>query len=128
MESLLRTKRPLALASHGAQPETIDYINDLFRRLVECLLLFFGRRVCANIDVICALCDLPAVDFVDNVVNVLKIVGVGDDLITSNDILWRGQSAAMRKLWAISGYSAKVASGAPCGEATNLVDNHGESW
>lgn len=70
------------------QPKPIDYVDNLRCPLLECLLLFFGGRVCANVDIVGALCDLSAVDFVDNVVNFLEGVGVGDDLITCYDVLW----------------------------------------
>lgn len=49
--------------------------------------MFLGRRVCADVDVVSALCDLPAVDFVDNVVDFFEGVGIGDDLVAGNDVL-----------------------------------------
>ena len=52
--------------------------------------MFFGRRVGANVDVVGALCDLSAVDFVDDVIDIFEVVGVGDDFVAGYDILWNG--------------------------------------
>lgn len=89
LKIFLRSKRPLPtrLISQEIQSEPIDHIDDLFGPFLERLLLIFGRRVCANVDVVSALCDLSAVDFVDNVVDIFEVVGVGDDLVAGNDIL-----------------------------------------
>lgn len=89
LKILLRSKRPLPtrLISQEIQSEPIDHIDDLFGPFLERLLLIFGRRVCANVDVVSALCDLSAVDFVDNVVDIFEVVGVGDDLVAGNDVL-----------------------------------------
>lgn len=89
--------------------------------------MFFGRGVGANVDVVGAFCDLSAVDFVDDVIDVLELVGVGDDLVARYDVLCSGQSEIGR--FSCSGRSATPASGARCNEATNLVDDHcGSSW
>ena len=89
LEILLGSERPRAtrLIPQEIQPEAIDDIDDLLRPFLERLLLFFGGRVCANVDVVGALCDLSAVDFVDNVIDFFEIVGVGDDLVTGDDVL-----------------------------------------
>ena len=89
LEILLSSERSRAtrLVPQEIQPEAINDIDDLFRSLLERLLLFFGGRVCANVDVVGALGDLSAVDFVDDVINFLEIVGVGDDLVTGDDVL-----------------------------------------
>ena len=90
--------------------------------------MFFGRRVGANVDVVGALCDLSAVDFVDDVINIFEVVGVGDDFVAGYDILWFEQSANERSYCGLSGRYDVLASGASCGEAADLVDNHGASY
>ena len=89
LEILLGSKRPRAtrLVAQEIQPEAINDVDDLLRSLLERLLLFFGGRICANVDVVGALCDFSAVDFVDDVINFFEVVGVGDDLVTGDDIL-----------------------------------------
>ena len=90
--------------------------------------MFFGRRVGANVNVFGALCDLSAVDFVDDVVNFLEVVGVGDNFVAGYNILWIGQSADEHSCCGGSGRCDMLASGASCCEAANLVDNHGGSY
>lgn len=89
LEILLRGKRPppSLLVAQEIQPEPINNIDDLLRALLERLLLFFGRRVGPNVDIVSALCDLSAVDLVDNIVNILKFVGIGDDLVAGYNVL-----------------------------------------
>jgi len=55
--------------------------------VLEVLTSFFGRGVGANIDVVVANCDLLAISFVDDTVNLLEVVGVGDNLVVSEDVL-----------------------------------------
>lgn len=83
LEILLRAKGAL----HVVQTESVNNINDLLGCLVECLLHFLGRRVGANVDVLAALGDFLAVDFVDDVVDLLEIPSVGDDFVTRDEIL-----------------------------------------
>lgn len=89
LEILLRGKRPppSLLVAQEIQPEPINNIDDLLRALLERLLLFFGRRVGPNVDIVSALCDFSAVDLVDNVVDILKFVGIGDDLVAGYNVL-----------------------------------------
>ena len=89
LEIFLRRKRPLPtrFIPQEVQPKPINNINDLLRPLLERLLLFFGRRVCANVDIVSALCDLSAVDFIDDVVDFFESVGVGDDLVAGYNVL-----------------------------------------
>ena len=88
-ELLLRSEPPVprGRVPQRIQPKPIDNIDDLRLPLLERLLLFFGRGVGANVDVVGAFCDLSAVDFVDDVIDVLELVGVGDDLVARYDVL-----------------------------------------
>lgn len=72
------------------QSEGVDDIDNLFRRVLDPLLSFFGRGVGANVDVVGTDGDSRAVGLVDYTVNLLEVVGVGDDLVVGEDILWRG--------------------------------------
>ena len=49
--------------------------------------MFFGRRVSANVDIVGALCDHPTINFVDDVVDIFEIVGIGDDFIAGDNVL-----------------------------------------
>ena len=83
----LKCPRPTRLIAQEVQSEAIDHIDDLFGPFFELLFLFLGRGVCANVDVVSALCDLSAVNFVDNIVDFFEGVGIGDDLVAGNDVL-----------------------------------------
>lgn len=69
------------------QPEAINNVDDLRCSILDRFLLFFGRRVSANVDIVSALCDLSAIDFVDNVVDIYEFVGIGDDFVAGYNIL-----------------------------------------
>ena len=89
LEILLRSKCPCStrLISQKVQPEAINDVDNLLCALLERLLVFFGRGVGANVDVVNAQCDLPAVDFVDDVVDFFEGIGVGDDFVAGYDVL-----------------------------------------
>ena len=89
LKIFLCRKRPLPgrLVSQKAQPEAIDHIDDLFCSLFECFLLFFSGRIGANVESVSAFGDFFAVDFVDDIIDIDEVIGVGDDLVAGDDIL-----------------------------------------
>jgi hypothetical protein len=70
------------------QTEAVDDINDLLRAIFESLLAFLSRRVGANVDVVVANGDFLAVSFVGDAINLLEVVGVGDDLVIGDEVLF----------------------------------------
>lgn len=87
---LFGPERPCAgrLITQEVQAETIDDIDDLFAGVVETLFCFLGRGICANVKVLAASGDFLAVDFVYRTLLLDQIVGVGDNLIASDDVLY----------------------------------------
>lgn len=89
------------------QSEGVDNVEDLLGVVVDGFIsTVLGRWVRANVccplvcgqrstclathtDVVVANGDLLAVGLVDGAVNLLQVVGVGDQLITGDDVLWR---------------------------------------
>lgn len=72
------------------QSEGVDNIDNGLRSVLDLFASFFSRSVGANVDVVGADGDSRAVGFVNNTVNLLEVVGVGDDLVVGEDVLWRG--------------------------------------
>ena len=92
LEILLRSKRlrSTCLVSQKVQSEAINNIDDLLCAFIERLILFFGGRVGANVNVISAPRDSFAVNLIDDVVNINHIPCVRDDLVAGDDVLWDG--------------------------------------
>lgn len=68
----------------------MDDIDNGLRSVLDIVTSFLGRGVGANVDVVGADGDSRAVGFIDDTVNLLEVVGVGNDLVVSEDVLWRG--------------------------------------
>lgn len=72
------------------QSEGVDDIDNGLCGVLDLLAGFFGRGIGANVDVFGADGDPRAVGLVNHAVNLLEVVGVGDDLVVGEDVLWRG--------------------------------------
>jgi len=82
------TQVGLLVEARLVQAERVDDIDDLLRVLVRTLVVAaLGRRVGADVDVLAADGDLFAVGFVDGAVDLLEVVGVGDELVAGDDVL-----------------------------------------
>jgi hypothetical protein len=69
--------------------EAVYDIDDSLCRVLDSLLIAtFSRRVSTDVEVLSSDLDLCAVDFVDNTANLLEGIGVGDDLVTGESVLF----------------------------------------
>lgn len=68
----------------------MDDIDNGLRSVLDIIASFFSRGVGTNVDVVGADSDSRAVGLVNDTVNLLEVVGVGDDLVVGEDVLWRG--------------------------------------
>lgn len=69
------------------QSEGVDDVNHGLGLVLGIVSRVLGGSVGSNVDVANANADLLAVGLVDDIVDQLDVVGVGDELITSDDVL-----------------------------------------
>lgn len=76
------------LVAQIIQSKAIDYIDDLLDIVVGALVGFFGGRICADVEALAAAGHHLTVDLVDGVVLIDEFVGIRDNLVTGNDVLF----------------------------------------
>jgi hypothetical protein len=69
------------------QAETVGDIKDRLCLVLYSFFTVLGRRVAADVEGLATNGNLLAVGLVDSAVDLLEVVGVGDDLIVGDDVL-----------------------------------------
>ena len=78
----------LVAKGDGHQAERIHDVDDLLRALLEVVGIFaLGRCIRADVDVDSPLGEFPAIDFVDDIVDIFQVIAVRDDLVPAREIL-----------------------------------------
>ena len=86
------------LVAEVLQTEGVDDVVDLSDLVIGTLLVAaLGRGVSTDIERFTADVDHGAVDFVDDIVDVLEVVRVGDDLVAGDEVLERKSAKFVAK-------------------------------
>jgi hypothetical protein len=84
------------------QAERVDDVDDGLRLVLGTLISLLGRGVGADVDVLVSDSDLFAVGLVDYAIDLLEVIRVGDDLVTSDKVLQREESVQLvLMLWSL---------------------------
>jgi len=76
-------------------------VQDRLRRIFDALLLTLGGRVATYVEGLASNVDLLAVGFVDDAINELEAVGVGNDFVSSDEVLCRYMLAYILGEWMV---------------------------
>ena len=91
LEVLFGCKSPLArvFIAKKAISKSVHHVNDLLCTVIKIFVCLFRGRVGANIEILATFGHLSAIDFINNIVLLNELIGIRDDLIAGDDVLWR---------------------------------------